>query len=300
MARFRTSGAVVVAVATAGVFAAGFGTAVSAPHVRAPVAPTPTLKVNVAHGKFSVHGSRTFQAGRVNLSMTVEGKPVECAVARFAKGYGFKAYIKDFQTFAQGQGPNGESKAGLKALNHLAKRATFFGGLKVGHGRTARGSVVLPKAGTYYIYDDTLGKYPHKLTVTGPVAQRAVPDSSGTIKATSAKRFAGAKVLAARGIITYKNVSSGSNASPHFLVLQHVAKGTTRKDVEKAFMSNSNSQPPWVRKGSKEIDVISPGQSMTFNVNLPKGQYAELCFFPDLQTGIPHAFMGMIGIITLK
>jgi hypothetical protein len=33
---------------------------------------------------------------------------------------------------------------------------------------------------------------------------------------------------------------------------------------------------------------------------LPKGEYVEVCFFPDPKTGMPHAYMGMIGTVTLK
>jgi hypothetical protein len=33
---------------------------------------------------------------------------------------------------------------------------------------------------------------------------------------------------------------------------------------------------------------------------LPAGDYAEVCFFPDLETGMPHAFMGMVRIVHLS
>ena len=52
-------------------------------------------------------------------------------------------------------------------------------------------------------------------------------------------------------------------------------------------------------KGSAGIDAINPGLSETVSYNLPKGTYAELCFFPDPRTGEPHAFMGMVRIVTL-
>lgn len=295
-----TGGGIVVVVATASLLAAGLGTAASAPHAGAKLASTPMLKVKLAHGKLTLNGPRTFHAGRVNVSLTVKGNQAQAQVVSFAKGYGFKRYIKDFQTFVQGGHGPSESKAGLAALNHLVDKTKFFGGFTAAKGSTMTGTIVLPTAGTYVIYDDTTGSDPHKLNVTGPEVKRVSPDSSGTIKATSAKRFRGATTAAAHGTITYKNVSSGKQASPHFLELQHVKKGTTRKDVEMALMSNSNSQPSWVLKGELQTDVIGPGQSMTFNTHLPKGEYVELCFFPDLQTGIPHAFMGMIGTITLN
>jgi hypothetical protein len=33
---------------------------------------------------------------------------------------------------------------------------------------------------------------------------------------------------------------------------------------------------------------------------LPAGDYAEMCFFPDLKTGMPHAMMGMVRIVHLS
>jgi len=49
-----------------------------------------------------------------------------------------------------------------------------------------------------------------------------------------------------------------------------------------------------------DTDVLSPGQSQTLTYTLPKGTYAEMCFFPDLKTGMPHAAMGMVRIVHLK
>ena len=38
---------------------------------------------------------------------------------------------------------------------------------------------------------------------------------------------------------------------------------------------------------------------MTVTYHLTKGEYVLLCFMPDPKTGMPHAFMGMIGIVHL-
>ena len=45
---------------------------------------------------------------------------------------------------------------------------------------------------------------------------------------------------------------------------------------------------------------MSPGYAEDVHVNLPKGEYVALCFVADRKTGMPHAFMGMIGIYHLK
>jgi hypothetical protein len=47
--------------------------------------------------------------------------------------------------------------------------------------------------------------------------------------------------------------------------------------------------------------VLSPGRVATFKYNLPKGNYALMCFWPDAEMGgTPHAFMGMLRGITVK
>ena len=159
--------------------------------------------------------------------------------------------------------------------------------------------MTLPKAGTYYLYNDSgdLPAQAKKLTVTGPEAKRAKPQSSATVKATSAKRFAGATTLPAHGTITFKNVSTNS---PHFLDLQHVKQGTTRKQVIDFLNSGVQKEPSWGRQGQAGTDVVGEGQSQTLSYKLPKGEYVEWCFFPDLQTGMPHALMGMVRVVHLK
>jgi hypothetical protein len=109
------------------------------------------------------------------------------------------------------------------------------------------------------------------------------------------RRFGGAKVLPAKGTITFRNKSS---ESPHFLDLLHVKKGTTKTDVFNALMSNN--PPTFFLNGQVGTDPVGEGNAQTLTYNLPKGEYVEVCFFPDPKTGMPHAFMGMIGIVTLK
>jgi hypothetical protein len=118
------------------------------------------------------------------------------------------------------------------------------------------------------------------------------------VKTRNTKRFAGSRNLPAKGTITFKNASINS---PHFLALQHVKKGTTRREIIKAFNSGPGSGGPNpFLDGSVGTDVVGPGQSQTLTYSLPAGTYVEACFFPDLQTGMPHAMMGMVRIVHLK
>jgi hypothetical protein len=293
-----TIGLAVAATTAVGLVGAGSGAAVTATHTRAAVAPTPKLTVTM-HKHYTVKGPKTFAPGRVSLVAKAVGAEREVDVVSFKKGYTFKHFAKDVGTFGASDGPNGPSKAGLKALNRAVDHTTAYGGLDVDKGATEHGSIVLPKAGTYFLFNDTeLPAQPVKLHVVGPKVKRASPHASATITAHSGFRFGGARTLPKKGTVTFKNTSKGETKSPHFLVLVHVKNGTTKKQVEQGLQSNG--PPSFIRNGDFSTDLMSPNQSMTISYRLPKGEYAELCFFPDLQTGMPHAFMGMIRIVHLK
>jgi hypothetical protein len=295
----RTARGLGVAVAvSAGLVCSAAGVAVSAPHGHHHLAPTPHLRATIKNHHFVLRGPTTFAAGRVDLTLKAVGGDHTIQVASFKKGYTFRDLRADLTAFGESQGPGGNIKAGLKHLNNAVRHAHLYGGLDADNG-TIRGSVVLPKAGTYVVYNDSgnLPVQPQWLTVTGPAVKRANPNSSATVVATSAKRFAGAKTLPARGTITFKNASTNS---PHMLILQHVTTGTTRKQVLQWLQSGPQGNPSFGLQGSANTDIVGEGTAQTLTYRLPKGEYIELCFFPDLKTGMPHALMGMVGVVTVK
>jgi hypothetical protein len=83
---------------------------------------------------------------------------------------------------------------------------------------------------------------------------------------------------------------------PHFVVLQHVKKHTTKGDV----MSDLQSPTPThFLKGGTDTGVISPHHTFVWAYHLPRGKYAVTCFWPSKSDGMPHAFMGMISLFHL-
>lgn len=290
----------VTAAATGAVLAAGGMPALGTPHVqavRSVVVPTPTLSVTMGKGvPMKVVGSRTFSAGRLNLTLHAKRGEQEFTVARLHKGYTLAKLRRDFATYGQAQ--DDPTPAALKALNRIVRRTTFFGGLDSGTGHTTvSGSVVLPKAGKYYLLDDTDGPAQGgklALHVTAKAGSRTMPAVTAHVAATNSDRFRGSRNLPASGTIEFTNKSS---KSPHFLFLIHVKNGTSRKDVLKGLQSNK--QGPFLNNGIG-TDVVHMGKSQTLTYSLPAGDYAAVCFFPDLNTGMPHAFMGMVRIVHLS
>jgi hypothetical protein len=87
---------------------------------------------------------------------------------------------------------------------------------------------------------------------------------------------------------------------PHFVVFQRVKADTTARQVRRYFDSMSQSQPSWALRANVSTGVLSPYRGETFHYSLPRGKYLIACFWPDDDTGMPHAFMGMWKLIWLS
>jgi hypothetical protein len=284
-----------VAASAASLVAAGAGA------YAAPQAPTttPTLKATIANGKMTVVGNTSFPAGRLDVSLTAVDKESEVSILTLHQGYTFQDFRSDLKAFFSSYNKQGQpSKAGLQHLRHVIKNVTAYGGLDVLKGKTGNATLLIPKSAGETIIDNDSGNLPTQktdLTVGAASGPQTLPKTDARIVAKTDKRFGGATTLPAQGTITYKNLST---ESPHFLFMQHVKEGTTRKQVIAGLQSNG--KPSYVRAGAMGTDVLTTTQAQTLQTNLPAGEYALICFFPDPQTGQPHAFMGMVRIVHLK
>ena len=250
-----------------------------------------------SHGMY-VDGPTTFPAGRVTMFLDAADGDRGIEIARLHKGYTFAELRADIKTAGENlEGPGGDTKKGLKALNHAIANFTALGGVFAHSGHVRHGSVLLSQAGNRYVlFDDSnlVPRRPVHLTVTAPAGPQALPTTTATIVAREDRRWGGATSLPSRGNIKFAN---HADFSPHFVVLQHVKDGTTRKQVIDSF--SSPNPPDFTLAGEQESDIVSPGHAMALHLQLPPGRYALMCFFPDPETGMPHAFMGMVRMVTL-
>lgn len=287
-------GAAALLVAALGV-AAPTTSAVSSPSDAPNVAPrqAPLFDYTVTRtGKLRLNSApQDFRAGLLRYEVTGKGQGGSLSIIRLDRGYSFADYRSDLKSsFSTGD---------MKPLKRVLNKVTFLGGVNVGGGETARGTMTLPRAGKYIAYNfGNLPKSPQPIVADGPRADRPQPDVAGTIKTLDGNRFGGTRSLPTSGELRFKNASSDS---PHFLELIQVAEGTTRQDVVDYFQSGSEEPPPWYVADGISTDVVGPGKSMTLKYDLPAGTYVELCFFPDVNMGgMPHAVMGMARIITIS
>jgi hypothetical protein len=168
------------------------------------------------------------------------------------------------------------------------------------------------KAGQYYLMDlGTAGNGPPDPAFTtftvhhsGQGSSQGQGDShrGPVIKLTSADRIVGPSTLPARGTVTVMNVAD----TIHFMEIAPVLKGATDAQIQAWFDSFANGTPPppgpppFADGPSGGMDVLSPGHQVELTYNLPPGTYMLACFVADDVTGMPHAFMGMHKVVTLK
>lgn len=288
----------VAAAAVAGLVATS-APALAAQHSRAAEAQTIAASLSKS-GKLSVTGT-TVHAGVVKVTLRAAGNEGAVEVLRIHSGYSWSKFSSDLKTFAKSQqSQSGPTKAQLAALDRAIKSTTQYGGPDNVPGKPLSVvRVVLPTAGTYWVFDDSNGvpSQPKKITVTRAAGNaQALPKTPVTVTATVKNRFGGATKLPHDGWLTFTNTS---NYTPHMLIMQHVKEGTTRKQVEDSFQNQSSGPPSWALPEGSSTDIMGMGRSMTVTYHLTKGEYVLLCFMPDPKTGMPHAFMGMIGIVHL-
>ena len=235
----------------------------------------------------------TIQPGVTTFKVTSAAKQGSgFQLVRPAPGYTASEASRDIE--------KGLEQGNIKALKRFEANVTLLGGMTADD--TTDTLVVDLDPGSYWALDTNTND-PAKFfafTVDGVDTGNAMPEAV-TIKAKLATTWAPKPAsIPHKGLLRFKNAASNN----HFLEMGKLKKGYTYKDFKK-WLAASQDGPPGPSPVNFDIGlgsgVLSPGYSATFNYNLPKGDYVMLCFWPDASMGgMPHAFMGMHRVITLK
>jgi hypothetical protein len=190
----------------------------------------------------------------------------------------------------------------VKAIKRFEANVTLLGGMLVTKDKAGTLAVELD-AGDYWALDTNTnapGKF-FPFTVAGVDTGNVMPTAGATIKAVQDTTWANKPAsIPSKGLLTFKNAASQN----HFIAMGKLKKGKTYADFKTWFAAAQNGPP-----GPSPVNfglgissgAVSPGYSATFRYNVPKGDYVMLCFWPDAEMGgMPHAFMGMHRLITLK
>lgn len=274
-----------IAVACASMLAAAtlapMASTASSSSAGAEAAPLQSISIKVAKKAITVRGAKGLDAGRIKVSVTGRGV---AEIMLFDRGYDEQDFRKDLGKF--------EEKNDIKALKRFLKNTEILGGVQPG----STGTIVLPEAGDYTVFSfgsRALGRFSAAAGKSSPA-----PKHDAKIVARTGPTWGGSSSLPKKGTLLFKNADK---TVPHFVLMQQVAEGTTTDQVLEVFGGPPEGPPPeFLLPGNLETGSLSPGRSMTVDYKLPPGQYALLCLFPDPNMqGMPHAFMGMIEMVTV-
>lgn len=252
-----------------------------------PEAALKAAPVIVAHiGKHLTLSDNNVRAGQITFRVVSRKGDHELQIVRLRNGY----------TVAEAGGDFGRAFGGdTAAIRRLDHGVDFRGGAEATPRHPGEVTVSL-RAGRYLAFDqNSNSNEPTPLTVHGTNAQRRAPHVSSRIGVFS-YGFETARTLPRSGRTLIHNTSD----QPHFVVFQRIKESTTRAQVKKTFSSMSEAKPSWALRPSTSSGVISPNRGERFAYDLPAGKYLIACFWPDRDTGMPHAFMGMWRIIHLR
>jgi len=280
---------VVATLAALGLAASGLLTATA---TAAPAPPdlsvkgVPTVVARMTSHRIHLSVGHDMRAGRVMFKVVSgDGHSHELQLLRLHRGYTIREAQADFGKAFRGNVP---------AINRLDDNITFLGGAPAKQDKPGWFSVKLP-ANRFMVVDQN-GPAATFLRVHGTAPKRPAVPHDSRITALSYGFDPSEKTMPASGWTLVGNHSD----QPHFIVMNRVKDNTTRKMVRHFFKSGAHGNPPWALHSSTSTGVISPYRTETFHYDLPAGKYLLMCFWPDDETGMPHAFMGMWHFVTLS
>lgn len=262
----------------------GLGAAVAVAGTPAQAAPVGHVHEIVARmGAKHIHlSSMTVRAGTERFAVVSgDGGVHLLQLARLHPGYSLQQASRDLPKAFHGQVP---------AVRRVDRNVNFRGGAAASKGKLGQLTVNLFQ-GHYVLFDQDSSGVTF-LTVRGAGSPARVPHDG--VVTTYTYGF-GNSQLPASGAITFRNISD----QPHFVVFNRVKTGTTGKQVARFFHHGAQGKPSFAKPAHTAVGVISPGTRQLVQIDLPPGRYVLACFWPDDDTGMPHAFMGMWKLVTL-
>lgn len=276
----------------------------------------PELRVRVTDTAFEGVPAET-PAGRYLLTVDVE--------AADGGGVGFMQLPEgmsadDFMTMLAG-GPMGSPEpsmatpameaspaAGEERPPDWVYQTKFAGGTGALSG-TAQAIIDLTPGNWIAWADDPEAPQPPvPVTVTGETgatpAAAAEPTADSTITLFEYGFKVDGALKAGQQVIKVTNVG----AQPHFLYAIKSPEPVTKEQVGQILQLEATGATPSPDSGLPDPDAFVPvaymatlsmGSTAWLAANLEPGTYVLLCFFPDIESGMPHAFEGMYEVVTI-
>ena len=181
--------------------------------------------------------------------------------------------------------------------------ATFAGAPWARAGSSAQ-AVVLLSAGDWVVFSPA-PLAPATLTVTGENATPVVPSDLRADREVRMQEYAfpGLDDAVPAGPQVWQVTNTGHQ--PHLITFSELPPGTTQAQFMDGVMAMMSGTPeaggpdagaPSVLGG---CSTLSGGQSLYLALDLAAGTYGAICFFPEPETGAPHAMLGMAQVFTV-
>ena len=186
------------------------------------------------------------------------------------------------------------------------------GGLATDPESTSQGIFDL-RPGTYVVWsggDPEAPQPPVELTVTGEAATptaAAEPAAAATVTMFEYGFKVDGQLLPGPQLLKVANVG----AQPHFMVLVQPNQPVTKEQVGmvlEAEMAGTPTADAAAAAGVSNPDewrfaeyagTISMGAAEWIATDLEPGTYVLVCFAPDIESGMPHAYLGMYDVVTV-
>jgi len=279
---FRKHAAIAVAASAAVV--GSMATAATAADA-ATAAPVPVVTIHVNNHRVLVGTNNTITAGRTIFRVVTGNGDHQLNVGRFHNGYTLPQLGQDL-----GKAFSGD----VKAIRRIDRNIVFRGGAEARPNQPGAFSATLP-AGKFLFFDSNTNKFAF-VKVVGKIKPRQFVPNQSRIAVFSYGFAPTPATIPHTGWTLLTNKAD----QPHFVEFQHVKSTTTKRQVSSYFKHGAPGQPSWALPGSTSSGLLTQGQHSAMWLNLPPGKYLVACFWPDFKTGMPHAFMGMWRLITLR
>ena len=98
------------------------------------------------------------------------------------------------------------------------------------------------------------------------------------------------------GAQTWKVINDGPLA--HEMIVVKLNDGVSFEQFMAELAENGEAAMPGKPIGGAQ--ALSPNLASFVSYDLAPGEYAVLCFIPDLETGVPHLALGMVAAFTVE
>jgi hypothetical protein len=273
----------------------------------------PEIAITVTDTAFDGAPSE-LEAGRYVLSVTNSRSSEEDAGVGFVQApegmtaaelIGFMASLSATPEAADGEAAPAEEEGGTGAPSWYYE-TEIAGGVYAPAGETAYAVIDL-SAGEWMLWGDLpeAPQAPVPVIVTGETpADQPTLAADVTIAMQEMSFSVDGSLTAGPQTIALTNAGQ----QPHFLLMIGVPEGTTPEDflaLSAAFAGDPTASPPAglsfqeLTTGIESTD-LSSGGTVWLHADLAAGTYVLACFFPDQETGAPHAFLGMVDVVTVS